>query len=137
VVKGGKAVARDASAGRTLEPAEDEDAWMPEPHLLRVESNKITGYLLNLDHRVGHGKAKFFRGVGFSHENLDEVVDAFRAHAAQNKIAELIESPHGVKTVIDCFMAMPSGKSYCIRAVWIDHLDGEPPRLATAHPLSA
>jgi hypothetical protein len=119
----------------SLEPP-DVEAWLPDPHLLRVEESKIAGYLLNLDHPVGRGKAKFFTGVGFSQESLDEMINAFRAHAAENKIAAVIEGPYGVKTIIDCFMATPAGKPYCIRAVWIDHVDGKPPRLATAHPLS-
>jgi hypothetical protein len=119
-----------------IEPAKEDNTWLPDAHLLRVDDSKVTAYLLNLDHPIGGGKAKFFRSAGFTPENIDEVIDAFRAHAAENKIADVIDGPHGVKTVIDCFMVTPSGKSYCIRAVWIDHQDGNPPRLATAHPLS-
>jgi len=108
---------------------------MPNPHLLRVEANKIKHYLLNLDHVEGGGKAKFFRAVGFSDEAIGEMVEAFRGHAANNKIAEVIPHPYGVKTVVECFMETPTGKPYCIRSVWNDHLDGEPPKLVTAVPI--
>lgn len=120
----------------SLDPASEEEAGMPDPHLLRVEASKITDYLLNLDHTDGHGKAKFFRGVGFSEDTVDEMIDAFRGHAAKNKIAQIVEHPYGIKTVVECFMATPSGKPYCIRSVWNDHLDGEPPKLVTAVPLA-
>ncbi|MDZ4370401.1 MAG: hypothetical protein U1C74_03125 [Phenylobacterium sp.] len=119
-----------------LEPAKD-DAWMPDPHMLRVEPSKIKDYLLNLDHVEGHGKAKFFRAVGFSEEAADEMVQALRSHAGDNKIAQVVQHPYGVKTVVECFIKTPMGKPYCIRSVWNDHLDGKPPKLVTAVPLSA
>lgn len=117
------------------EPAHEE-AWMPDPHMLRVEESKIKDYLLNLDHVEGYGKAKFFRAVGFSEEETDKMVEAFRRHAGNNMIAQVVEHPYGVKTVVECFMETPSGKPYCIRSVWNDHLDGKPPKLVTAVPLS-
>jgi hypothetical protein len=117
------------------EPAEEE-AWMPNPHELRVEAGKIQDYLLNLDHPEGYGKAKFFRGVGFSEEAIGGMIEAFRSHAATNKIAQIIEHPYGVKTVVECFMETPAGKAYCIRSVWNDHGDGKPPKLVTALPLN-
>ncbi len=113
-----------------------EEAGMPDPQLLRVEASKIKDYLLNLEHAEGRGKAKFFRAVGFSEEATDEMVDAFRRHAETNKIAQVVEHSYGVKTVVECFMETPAGKAYCIRAVWNDHLDGKPPKLVTAMPLS-
>ncbi|NQE63419.1 DUF6883 domain-containing protein [Caulobacter sp. RHG1] len=117
-----------------LEPTRAE-TWMPDPHMLRVELSKITDYLLNLDHAEGHGKAKFFRAVGFSEEATDEMVEAFRHHAANNKIVQIVEHPYGVKTIVECFMETPAGTPYCIRSVWNDHLDGKPPKLVTAVPI--
>jgi hypothetical protein len=120
----------------TLEPGGDEEKRLRAPHLLRVETAKITDYLLNLDHPIGAGKAKFFKGVGFSEEKVEEFAAALRTHAAQNNIADVVRNSYGVKTVIDCFMPTPSGTAYCIRSVWNDYLDGAPPKLITAHPLS-
>ena len=114
-----------------------EEAWMPDPHMLRVEVSKVKDYLLNLDHAEGGGKAKFFRAAGFSEDATDKLVEAFRRHAGNNKIAKVVQHAYGVKTVVECFMEMPVGKPYCIRSVWNDHLDGKPPKLVTAVPLSA
>jgi hypothetical protein len=120
----------------SLEPVPGEEgSLLSNPHLLRVEATKVTGYLLSSDHPKGAPKAKFFKGVGFSDENVEEFVAALRTHAAQNKSADVVPHPYGVKTVIDCFMPTPSGKPYCIRSVWNDHQDGAPPKLITAHPL--
>ena len=108
---------------------------LPNPHLLRIEPAKILEYLLNLDHPKGGGKAKFFFAVGFTADNPEQFSDSMRVHAARNIIAAVIPDDFGIKTVIDCFMPTPSGRDYCIRSVWNDHLDGAPPRLITAHPL--
>ena len=120
----------------SLEPVpEEKGSQLSNPHLLRVETVKVTHYLLCSDHPKGGGKAKFFESVGFSKENVTEFVAALRSHVAKNQIAEVVPHPYGVKTVIDCFMPTPSGREYCIRSVWNDHLDGAPPKLITAHPL--
>jgi hypothetical protein len=120
----------------SLEPVPGEaGSQLSNPHLLRVEATKVTEYLLSSDHPKGAAKAKFFKGVGFSDKNVEEFVGALRTHAAQNKIADVIPHAYGMKTVIDCLMPTPSGKPYCIRSVWNDHQDGEPPKLITAHPL--
>ena len=96
----------------------------------------MADYLLNSNHPQGAAKAKFFKSVGFSDGNMEVFIAALRTHATQNKIADVVIHPYGVKTVIDCFMPTPSGKAYCIRSVWNDHKDGAPPKLITAHPLS-
>jgi len=110
--------------------------WLPHPQLLRIDDTKITGYLLNLDHPDGAAKAKFFLSKGFSLERLEEFKIALRSHAEANEIAAEEAHAYGVKSIVECAMEMPSGSSWCIRAVWNDHQDGRPPRLITAHPLS-
>lgn len=117
------------------EPLREEGSRLVDPHLLRVEAAKLTDYLLSSDHPKGAGKAKFFKGVGFSKEKIEEFAAALRIHATNNKIVEVVAHPYGVKTVVDCFMPTPSGTEYCIRSVWNDYKDGDPPRLITAHPL--
>jgi len=114
---------------------QDEERWVPDPHLLRVETNKVTDYLLNPLHQVGAAKARFFSMVGFSQGNVEEFIGALRSHAAKNKIMETVSHAYGIKIVVECFMPTPSGEEYCIRTVWNDHQDGAPPRLVTAHPL--
>jgi len=111
--------------------------YLPDPHLLRVDDSKVTEYLLNSAHPTGGAKAKFFVGMGFAVDRIDEFKTALRAHAAQNKIARIEPHPHGEKSVVECSMTTPSGARPCVRAVWNDHADGAPPRLITAHPLTS
>ena len=112
------------------------ESYLPDPHLLRVEPSKVSDYLLNSDHPIGGAKAAFFKSVGFSVEKIEQFVDALRAHARDNKIVNVVANEFVVKTMIECSMPTPSGKTYCIRSVWGDHRDGTPPRLITALPVS-
>lgn len=109
---------------------------IPDPQLLRVDISKITDYLLNSNHAEGHSKARFFKAVGFSEEDAGTMIKALRDHAEANMISKVIRHSFGVKTIVECFIQTPSGKSYCIRTVWNDHLDGNPPKLVTAFPAS-
>jgi hypothetical protein len=121
----------------SVEPVNEACPGLPNSHLLRIERQKISNYLLNLNHPQGSAKARFFKSIGFSEEGEAEFTTALRNHAAQNRVACVISHRYGVKTVVECFLAAPDGRSYCIRSVWNDHLDGQPPRLITAHPVSA
>jgi hypothetical protein len=111
-----------------------EQSWLPDPHLLRIEESKVTEYLLSSSHPKGKGKAKFFFGLGFSIDQVEEFIAALRQHAADNAILEIVHHDYGTKTTIECFMPTPSGQSSCIRSVWNDHGDGSQPKLVTAFP---
>jgi hypothetical protein len=119
---------------RSTSPA-SADAYMSRPDNLRIDQTKITEYLLNSRHPVGGSKARFFTSQGFSLESWEELQSALRTHAVTNKISKIVKHEYGKKLIVDCLLKSPSGKEYCIRVVWNDHLDGNPPKLITAHPL--
>jgi hypothetical protein len=119
---------------RSTSPA-NSDAYMSQTDNLRIDQAKITEYLLNSEHPAGSPKARFFASQGFSLDRWEDLRSALRAHAATNKIAKIVNHGYGKKLIVDCFLKSPSGKEYCIRVVWNDHLDGNPPKLITAHPL--
>ncbi len=101
-----------------------------------VAPEKITKYLLDLDHRDGAAKAKFFIGGGFSPDDPEALAEALKRHFRQNKPTE--RSPDrfgGERLVIDAPMEGPDGRSPNVRSVWgID--EGETvARLITAYPI--
>ena len=104
---------------------------------LRISDSKVADYLLNSEHPIGASKAKFFEGVGHRRQDLEKFKATMREHAASNPVASVENHAYGIKHVIDCFVGMPNGRSYCIRTVWNDHCDGLPPVLITAHPIDA
>lgn len=107
------------------------------PHIdaLRIDDKKVADYLLNDSHKEGGAKSAFFKSVGFAASEIEVFKSAMREHAKANPVAMTDTHAYGRKFVVDCFLEMPNGKSYCIRTVWNDHEDGQPARLITAHPL--
>lgn len=107
------------------------------PDELRVEKEKVVGYLLNAAHPVGKSKEKLFSLLGFTPGAWTAFADALRQHAHLNPIDKTEAHGFGTKYVVDCNIPNPNNKEVCVRVVWNDHCDGNPPRLVTAHPLTA
>jgi len=119
----------------TEQAAPSANSLIIKPECLRIDDEKVLNYLLNDEHPIGGSKAKFFKSIGFSDRDIDGFKSAMRRHATINPIAVKKMHDFGEKLIVDCFIEMPNTRSYCIRTVWNDHYDGQPPRLITAHPL--
>jgi len=102
-------------------------AWVPEP--------KITAYLLSLTHRVGRGKAGFFRAFGFRPEEWERLADALIEHAAENDVASVEDSPFGTRYIVDGIMTMADGRLPTVRTVWFIGTGETAPRFVTAYPI--
>jgi hypothetical protein len=98
-----------------------------------VPEGKITGYLLDPDHRFGGPKARFFLALGFSQAEWRAMAAALAAHPALNPIESTTTTRHGAKYVVRCSLATPDGRNPCVVTVWMKDGDS-PPRLVTAYP---
>jgi hypothetical protein len=108
---------------------------LPCSDKLIVENEKITGYLLNLDHRYGATKAKFFMALGFSPDEWSKLADALRKHGRTHAVAASRETGYGPRYVIEGKLATPSGVQAFIRSVWQFDKGSIAPRLITAYPV--
>ncbi len=108
---------------------------LPHGDSLIVEENKVTCYLLNLEHKVGGPKAKYFRNRGFTLEAWAAMADALREHGATQPVTEFAITAYGRKFEVQCQIETPDGTNPCILTAWIQEGD-MPPRLVTAHPNS-
>ena len=106
---------------------------LPQPEALIVDEQKVTGYLLNLDHKQGGPKAKYFRNRGFTVQDWSAMAEALRHHGATQPVTESSTTMHGKKFTVECQIKTPDGKNPCILTAWIQEGD-KPPRLVTAHP---
>lgn len=107
---------------------------LPHAHLAIVEREKITAYLLNAAHPDNGGKAPFFRALGFAPEQWEHLAAAFRQSAVTFAVAQVMETRHGKKYIIDGEINTPSGKLPVVRTVWIIESGETVPRLVTAYP---
>ncbi len=108
---------------------------LPDSDQLLVEKSKLASYLLNLSHKDGASKAKFFLQRGFKADYWEAFAEALRAHGASQTVTEIEITRHGKKFTVECQIKTPDGKNPCILTVWIQ-ATSKAPRLVTAHPNS-
>lgn len=100
-----------------------------------VPEAKIVLYLLNPNHRDGGGKARFFLARGFTVELWEELANALRRHAIEYEVKRQINSPLGLRFVIEGLMSMPDETVALVRSVWFIESGEQIPRFVTAYPL--
>ncbi len=107
------------------------------PHAANVvvEEKKVVSYLLNLDHKEGGPKAKFFLKRGFAAESWETFATALARHAQTQPVTNVESTDFGTKYQVECQLETPDEMNPCILSVWIVE-DDLPPRLVTAHPNS-
>ena len=108
--------------------------FVPNSCCAYIDINKITKYLLNLDHEKGAAKARFFIKGGFSVEKPDELIEALKNHLKNRKIVNEITDDNFVKYVVECQIDNPNETNPCIVSVWITEKGEKCPRLITAYP---
>ncbi|MDI1313018.1 DUF6883 domain-containing protein [Prosthecobacter sp.] len=108
---------------------------LPQADALLVEQTKVQDYLLNLSHKEGGPKAKFFLNRGFRLDAWELMAQALRQHGMTQPVTETSETRFGRKFTVECQILTPDGRNPCILTAWI--VEGKrPPRLVTAHPNS-
>ncbi len=95
----------------------------------------MTLYLLNVEHKDGGSKARFFLNRGFTLEEWEFLAQALRQHGRNQRVTEIIETRHGPKYIVECQVETPDGKNPCILSVWIKE-GMKPMSFVTAYPNS-
>ncbi len=108
---------------------------LPNAAQAQVDPEKITGYLLSAHHPDGRAKAEFFTKFGFRVEEWQVLSEALRTHGATQRVANVVESPYGVRYIIEGRLETPDGRNPMVRTVWIVADESAVPRLITAYPV--
>lgn len=108
-------------------------ARLPKGHSLVVKEDKIVVYLLNLKHKDGASKAKFFRNRGFKSNDWEHFATALRDHGASQPVTSVVPTKHGRKFTVECQLLTPDGRNPCILSVWVES-KRKSLALVTAHP---
>lgn len=95
---------------------------------------KLKGYLLSETHPIGKEKAKLFRSAGFNEGTAALLKEGLLAIARSGRVTDVIESPHGVKYIIEGEIKTPTGDSIKLKTIWIVDIGQERPRFVTAYP---
>ncbi len=102
-----------------------------------VPRRKVEDYLLNLEHPIGGGKARFFIHFGFQRDRWGELAAALLRHAQENPVTETLTDADGITYVIEGELMTPSGRQARVRTVWIVETGELAPRFITAYSLEA
>ena len=101
---------------------------------LTIPSEKLSGYLLNVDHPEGGPKAQFFLDRGFGPIPNVWFIQALFHHARPSNLVKEIVTKFGVKYIYEGAMAMPDESSHQVRSVWFKPPDDPRRFLVTAYP---
>lgn len=109
---------------------------LPEAEQAIIERGKIADYLLNPGHPDNGGKAAFFGACGFHRDEWDALAHVFRSLAVTGEITKTLDSPHGMKYILDGKITTLTGHQCWLRTIWIVDSGSSQPRLVTAYPLA-
>jgi hypothetical protein len=107
---------------------------IPDADLAFVPADKISDYLLDEQHPIGAGKAKWFHSLGYDVARPSELEEALRNLVGRSDNFSRKDSPHGVKYVVSASILTPNGKTVNVTTVWIVEPSDPCPRLVTAYP---
>lgn len=111
---------------------------MAELSFFLVSEDKLTRYLLDLDHPQGGSKAKFFLARGFTRDAWNDLAQALCAHVG-SPLGKGIVADHPVlkeekRFVVEGPLVCPDGTAPRVKAVWKFHEGSDTAVLVTAYP---
>lgn len=109
---------------------------LPNANKAVVPERKVTDYLLNPAHPAGGSKAHFFLQFGLTTAAWPQLAAALVQHALENEVAEVEQTRHGVRYVVDGPLKAPDGRALNIRCARYIDAGSEIPRFVTAHQMS-
>lgn len=106
---------------------------VPNAHSALISESKLREYLLSPEHPVGRYKARFFRSLGYSRDDVDRLAADLR-NTLSNEVEDTAEVEFGTKYVVHGDLLSPNGATTPIVTVWIIITGEDVPKLVTAYP---
>ena len=108
---------------------------LPNAEAAVVERAMIEGYLLNVAHRFGASKARFFTHFGFRLEAWEQLAQALLEHGQKHELKRTRKTGFGPRYEVEGKLNCPNGRRPLVRSVWQMDEGEIAPRLITAYPL--
>ena len=107
---------------------------LPNAERVRIDAEKLRGYLLSPTHPVGRFKARFFAALGYSADDWQTLEADLRIqHLSQD--AEPGEvTPYGQPYTIRAILKGPNGESAPVVSNWFVRPPTKEPHFVTAYP---
>jgi hypothetical protein len=108
---------------------------LPNSEKAYVPDQKLKAYLLSETHAIGRAKAKYFRGLGDTESNAEQLADALLAIVKSEEVREKVTTDYGTKYIVDGDILTPGGTVVRLRTVWVIEPHDDRPRFVTAYPV--
>lgn len=108
---------------------------LPRRKSAYIPKGKLTDYLLSESHPVGSSKAKFFRGLGFDEENVDQLAESLLQIGKNNDVKKVRKFTYGTNYMLEGTIKTPIGKTVEIITVWFIKTEKSRPSFVTAYPV--
>lgn len=99
-----------------------------------IGENKLTEYLLNVNHHRSASKARLLNSLGYSSQNWQRLDDDLRQQHLTANVVEQRYTVWGQRYDIVAPLTGPAGDTVMFRSIWQIDLGSEQPRLITMYP---
>lgn len=106
---------------------------LPRAGNVRIDEQKVRGYLLSRAHSVGRFKARIFAALGFDETTADGFVAEVRRIAADGEVSGVEDTEFGRKYTVPGDLRGPAGVAEVL-TVWIQESGRADVRLVTVRP---
>ena len=109
---------------------------LPNADQAIIPPEKLRDYLTSATHPIGRFKAAFFRSLGYTEGNWQELDAALRAQHLSLDAREEAATSYGRKFTISGTLQGPAGEAI-VTSVWVIRIGEAIPRFVTAYPGSS
>jgi len=110
---------------------EESSVKLPKREFAVIEPEKLTAYLLNLNHRRGGAKARLLLRFGYSLKDWQQLEADIRQYHLAADVTVIRETPYGTRYEIYTALQTPTNESLTVRTVWQIDNGQTVPRLIT------
>ena len=107
---------------------------LPNADRASVPSEKLTGYLLNVEHSQGGTKARFLRSHGFDEQTLDLLEVGLLRIARSGPVQDERWNGYATTYAVVGELLTPRGTTIRLRTVWAVEQGQTDPRFVSAYP---
>jgi hypothetical protein len=107
---------------------------IPNAERAIIIQEKITLYLLNVEHKRGGSKAVLLTSFGYTANDWSRLVDDLRTYHLTAEVTSVRETPYGIRYEIRMPFITPDGRSLTMRSVWQIDKGTDTPRFITLFP---
>jgi hypothetical protein len=107
---------------------------LPNRERAIIASDKLTDYLLNVEHKRGGPKARSLAQFGYNLNNWRQLETDIRQYHLEAEVDRVKETVYGIRYEIRAPLQTPSGRPLVIRTIWQIDEGTDYPRLLTLYP---